>query len=268
VALTELEGIVRIVCLVLIVAGLIAAVTFAVRVIVLCRRQGIALLKIEDKALSAASLQTVLLLFATLIGGLWVVYTVAVSGTLDLQQLTTERERRNQDPNVKIDLHVDSLTPLGPEQLTPVHIQAVVENKGVKEIRLTYRAQPGKQQPPPLLLIGKLDPARRGQIDKEAIETLPYVSLDCPNSQDCRAKTWSNAALESGGTGYYSFLHVGLTPGLYYVQFQLAVPTDAISVVGEFNPNAFVVWTRAKYFEVEDPKVVAARKASTPTVKN
>lgn len=267
--MVELEGVTRIVCLVLIVAGLIAAGVFAARVVVLCHRHGISFLKIEDKALAPESLQMALVLFATLIGGLWVVYTAAVSGTLELQQLTAERERRHQDPRITIDLQLDTLeaVSVGSGLLTPVHIQATVENKGVRQVKLTYRADPGKRQPPPLLLIGRVEPEKAGSIAKETILPLPYVSLGCPASKGCLPKVWSTGALESGGIGYYSFLHPGLAPGLYFVQFQLEVPKKDILPVGEFDPNDFVVWARAKYFEVLDPNVAAERKTAAASAK-
>lgn len=268
---TELENVVRIACLVFIIAGLLAAVTFAIHVLYLCRRQGITLLKIEDRALSPASLQTVVLLFATLIGGLWVVYTVAVSGTLELQQLTAERERRNHQPNIKIELQLETLAAgaaMAPDALAPLHIQATIENKGIKEVPLTFIGADGERQPPPLLLVGRIEPGKTSSISKETITVLPYVALDCPPGKDCVSRPWTKAVLEAGGIGYYSFLHPGLAPGLYYVQFQLEVPKQAISNVGTFDKNAFVVWSRAKYFELPMPKGTASTKSeseSAPT---
>src|SRR5262245_22263844 len=127
----QLEDVVRIVCLGLLAIGLIGGIWLAAVVLTICRRKGIALFKVEDGALSPHSLQAALLLFATLVGGTWVVYTVAVTGTIDLQQLTRERERRNQDPRINIELQVETLAtdPSSSQPLIPVHIQATVENK-------------------------------------------------------------------------------------------------------------------------------------------
>jgi len=197
---TEVESVIRVVCLVLIIVGLLGASVFSVRVLLLCRRRGIALLKVEDKALSPASLQTALLLFATLIGGLWVVYTVAVSGTLELQQLTAERERRNQDPNIRIDLQLETLSASSHgASVLPLHIQAIVENKGVKEVPIAFTADEGERHPPPLLLIGRVEAEKVGSVVKDSIESLPYVSLDCPAKpaqKNCSSKTWKSAVLE------------------------------------------------------------------------
>jgi hypothetical protein len=78
----------------------------------------------------------------------------------------------------------------------------------------------------------------------------------------------ATGVLEAGGIVYYSFLHSGLTPGLYFVQFQLEAPKEAISRVGKFEPDLLVVWSRAKYFEVLDPKVAAAMKAAAASARN
>jgi hypothetical protein len=239
-------------------------------VLTICRRKGIALFKVEDGALSPHRLQAALLLFATLVGGTWVVYTVAVTGTIDLQQLTRERERRNQDPRINIELQVETLAtdPSNSQPLIPVHIQATVENKGVKEVRLVFLADKSDRQPASLLLIGKVDPDKPGAIAKETIDALPYISLSCKPQGDCASRRWVSGALEAGGFGYYTFLHPGLPPGLYYVQFQLEVPHEAITPTGQFQQELPVVWTRAKYFQVLDPKVAAAVKAISAPAKN
>jgi hypothetical protein len=237
-------------CIVLIPVVLAAALVFVGRVIWLCKRQGVSLIRVEDRALSPASIQTIALLVATGVGALWIVFSVVVSGSLELQHLSVESEKLRQEaerlkhePNLKIDLQVEAFSSVTSASGTviPVHIVATVENIGVRKTPLAFDKLP-------LLLISRVESTDQDGAITGPVTALPYVKLDC-NSPPCRATKWRTGNLEVAGLGYFSFLHTGLSPGLYYVQFQLPIPKELIS--GDFDPEKPVFWTRSRYVQVK-----------------
>jgi hypothetical protein len=230
------------------VAVVAAPVWFTAYLIKLCRERGVTFVKVEDRALSPSSLQAFILLFATVVGGLWVLFTVYVSGSLELSKLQVDKIKRDSGPNLKIDLQAESFSSVSMDgqKLVPLHVMVTVENPG-------YLPTPLKFDLLPLLSMVKVDGKDPYGDVKGSTLHLPYRKLDCGTDRKCNVTEWKSGLLESGGVGYYSFLHPGLTPGLYYVQFQLPVPADMIK--GSFNPKKPVVWTRAKYVQVSTSKV-------------
>jgi hypothetical protein len=244
VSLSTLNEFGRYVLLVLIFLLMLWIIGVTARIIWLCRRRGLAIIKTEDGALSPSSLQAVVLLFATLIGGMWVAFTVVVTGSLELQQLSKEEAKLKHMPNMRIDMELESFSTIvsNNKVLIPLHVQVMLENQGLKTIPLAFDQMP-------LLLISRMDGV--GDAAKAPVTSLPYVKLECGVGAVCNVTQWKTGSLGSGGKGYYSFLHPGLSPGLYYFQFQMPVPNELRSENTGFDREKPVLWTRARYFELK-----------------
>ena len=210
------------------------------------------LIEIEDGAIAPSSVSAYVGMLAAVVGGLWLVFSVGVSGGLELQRLSLELPRGKYLPIVEIDAAIEHLPRSEPEDMTrvAVRIVATARNIGPKDADLTVSKRP-------LLVLTRL-----GDSGATSFESLPYRKIDCdtPAQDTCKLETWNKAVLEPDGVMYFEFLHPGLEAGLYFAQFQ--IPVEESEIRPGFNAEKPVFWSRSIYFSV-DPQTDRARQSVT-----
>jgi hypothetical protein len=216
------------------------------------RANGWRLLDGDSPAGDAGSLHTFLLAFATIIGGLWAVFSVVESGSYEFEKLKFERARQTATPHLEIELHTEILSAgsFGASHLLPLHIMVTVRNLGQRELLLELDKLP-------LLTLApvRTQPEAPAVDFDQQIMHLPYIKIACRDRPQCKIEPWARSTLAPGGAGYYTFLHPGLPPGIYYVQFQLPMPEYLLKEAGD--PHHPEVWTRSIYVEVKLPTALA-----------
>jgi hypothetical protein len=230
---------------------ILSAVWITIQIFRRCRRDGLSLVMIEGHAISPASLQSIVLAFAAVVGGLWVIFSVAVTGTIDAQRFTAEKARIDSEPILAIEMDVRPLSPnvKNGESLYPIYVSVQLENKGTREIG------PLEFGKIPILTIAKVDGLDPETALKGPVINIPYVKIECLVGKNCDISRWKSGSLGGdGGKGYYTFLHPGLPVGIYYVQFELPVPEKFFMKDAAFDPNKPVLWTRAQYVQVKPEK--------------
>lgn len=196
--------------------------------------------------LSPENLKTLVTLLIAIVGGLWAAFNVSVSGSLEFARLQFEQARNKNIPNLDIDIQVQTFPPVSEKKLVPLYVNVVVKNPG---FRTTHEIDLKSY---PLLLIARASGESPRELVKPPITALPYVKLKCVKD-DCGVREFESTILEAGGSDTYVFLHPGLVPGLYYVQFQLPVPKDDL-IYSKFDPRDPLLWTRSIYVYVTAPK--------------
>lgn len=228
---------------------LLASIAFGLFVVWLTWRRGYSLIKIEDGALSPSSIQTFVALVAAAIGGLWVAFTVATTGSLQLQRLAFEQAKLKNTPSLDISLETEVLAAAehGASRLYALVVNVKVQNK-------SPRAANGIDlKKIPLLVVARVRGDEPNGAVEKVVARLPYVKLRCVSQTDCSVTEWKTASLEPEGWGYYTFLHPALPAGLYYLQFQLPIPDELIQ--GPFDRTQPVLWTRGQYVQVSEQQV-------------
>jgi len=251
----------------LMVIVIVAALVLSISTLRTLRRKGVAILRVAHNTLDPASIQAVVLTFATVVGALWVAYVSSVTGAHALKRYQLERAELLDTPTLELEI-VTTLLGTESQSLRPVEVQIHAKNNGVRAVALDLTKVP-------LLSIAQLDvddlvreyPIRSASsIDR--VDHLPHLKIECsPRAENeeirwrpsCAMRTWSSAMLEPGGSGYYTFLHPGLAPGLYLAQFSLPIAQDLL--VGEFDPDRPVLWSRSKYFEVPSASISAMKRS-------
>lgn len=235
----------------------IIATVYAVYLLVLCSKRKFAIVKIEDGALAPSSVQMLVLFFATVIGGLWAAFTVAVSGSLDLQRLQLEEQKNKAIPELIIDMQTETFAPVGtgPKTRIPLSIVVTIENASSRVINnLQLKSIP-------LLSYMRVD---NSAVESESpIGRLPFVKLEClPGKDTCTETQWIGGYMAPGSKQRWSFFHRGLEPGIYYVQFQLLIPRNLLPKdYIDLDPTKPEVWERGKYIQV---KIESPNRAGKP----
>jgi hypothetical protein len=177
--------------------------------------------KIEDGAISPSSITAYVALITASVGGLWLAFSVGVSGSLDLQQLSLDLAKTRNIPSMDIELNTSQLSQAATKSKTAKAVQfsVAVKNKGPKRAKIDLHKLP-------LLVISKIENGIPGKVDR-----LPYRKIECPQDTKlaCIHTEWKSAEIEPDGAAYYHFLHEGLDPGIYLAQFSIPVDKSLVT---------------------------------------
>jgi hypothetical protein len=200
---------------------------------------------------------------AALFAAGWVVLYAVYTGAPAFELLRLEKERENYIQRIELDMSVAALTPVsGPDDIArvPLSIYAVARNGGTKSVRdLDYEK--------PLLLLARFASGDASTPVFDSLIALPYVKLHTPTKNaSIQQGRYRKGGLQPGDAEHYAFLHPGVLPGIYLVQFQLVLPEGAVPRAA---PGA--IWVRMMYVEVTAAGKVLqplpAGRSSSPETK-